>query len=69
MLHFQLNHKVADTASQVWHLQADNSFEPIQCNNGKVVDIRHGNTANGAQIHIYAKHMNWNQQWEMIQAP
>jgi hypothetical protein len=58
-----------NSTSQVWSMEADGILRSIECNRGKALDIRHGNTTNGAQIIVYSEHGGWNQRWEMVQAP
>lgn len=65
----KIHDKVSNTPSQVWMLQSDSFFEPIQCGNGKALDIRRSNTADGAEIVQYSKHGAWNQKWEVVSAP
>ena len=65
----KIHDKVPNTPSQVWQLQSDSFFEPIHCSNGKALDIRHSNTADGAEIIQYSKHGSWNQRWEVVTAP
>eukprot|EP00804_Cyclotella_cryptica_P007729 CCRYP_001349-RA/>CCRYP_001349-RA protein AED:0.03 eAED:0.03 QI:702/0.83/0.76/1/0.83/0.84/13/138/1465 len=58
-----------NTASQAWDMKADGILRSLECNAGKALDIRHGNTTNGAEIIVYSEHGGWNQRWEMVQAP
>jgi len=58
-----------NTTSQVWGITADGILRSIECNTGKALDIRSGNTTNGAEIIVYSEHGRWNQKWEMVQAP
>lgn len=58
-----------NATSQVWSMTADGILRSVECNTGKAVDIRSGNTANGAQIIVYSEHGGWNQMWEMVPVP
>eukprot|EP00956_Cyclotella_meneghiniana_P029363 scaffold70782_cov63-Cyclotella_meneghiniana.AAC.2 len=65
----KIHDKVSNTPSQVWQLQSDSFFEPILCINGKALDIRRSNTADGAEIIQYSKLGKWNQKWEVSPTP
>ena len=56
--------KTSGSVSQRWSLREDGSIESLKCEN-RGIDIRGYGTHNGAHIHLWSIHGEWNQIWDI----